>query len=347
MKFVKSLIKRFKNLWKTKRWWLVGSLVILLLVGQQIYARSQQQEELTFVSPIRETLVKTLEVSGTIDAKEKASMRFLAGGKVVYLGAKEGDQVRKWQTIAQIDAASLAKSQEKNLNLYSKERLDWDQQLDDVKDRTIDKEEDRTVDKNQLDLANTVLDVEIASIAVTNTVMSSPISGILVQSPTNVSGVTLAVTDIFLIVNPDTLVFRALVDEADIADIQQQQTANIELDAYPGETIDSSVSYISYVSTADASGTVFIVELPIQPLNGLEKYRLGMNGDADIKLNEKADALTIPLIATRERDGKTYVDVRTGPQTYEEREITLGLETDEKVEVVGGLSESDEILLPE
>lgn len=347
MKLVKPFIKKLKSLWKTKRWWVIGGLVILLIVGQRIYARSQNQGQLIFVSPTRETLVKTLEVSGTVDAKEKASMRFLAGGKVVYLGAKEGDQVRKWQTIATIDRASLAKTQEKNLNLYSKERLDWDQQLDDIEDRTIDKEETRTVDKNQLDLENTVIDVEIAAIAVENTVMSSPISGILVQSPTNVAGVVLAATDLFVVVNPDTLVFQALVDEADIAAVQQNQSASIELDAYPGETIDSTVSYISYQSTVDASGTVFVIELPIQPLNGLEKYRLGMNGDASIKLTEKTGVLTIPLIATRERDGKTYVDVRADGQVFEEREITIGLETDEKVEVLGGLSESDEIVLPQ
>jgi hypothetical protein len=72
-----------------------------------------------------------------------------------------------------------------------------------------------------------------------------------------------------------------------------------------------------------------------------------MNGDVAIKLAEKQNALVIPLIATRERDGKVFVDVRTGPTTYEEREITVGLETEEKIEVLNGLSESDEILLPE
>src|SRR3972149_3632419 len=177
MKLIKSLFKNLKHLWKTKRWWMIGALVILLIVGQRIYANSQNKDQLNFVSPTRETLVKTLEVSGTVDAKEKASLRFLAGGKVVYLGAKEGDLVKKWQTIAQIDAATLAKTQEKNLNLYSKERLDWDQQLDDIEDRTIDKAEERTVDKNQLALSNTGPDVEIAAIAVANTVMSSRLAG--------------------------------------------------------------------------------------------------------------------------------------------------------------------------
>ncbi|HEX9817420.1 MAG TPA: HlyD family efflux transporter periplasmic adaptor subunit [Patescibacteria group bacterium] len=347
MKLVTSLSKKLKYLWKTRRWWVIVSLVGLLLVGQTIYARSQNQETLNFISPTRQDLVKTLEVSGSVDAKEKASLRFLAGGKVIYLGAKEGDLIKKWQTIAQIDAASAAKARKKSLNLYSKERLDWDQQLDDVENRTIDQSEGRTVDKNQLDLENTVLDVEIAAITVANSVMSSPIAGILVQSPTNVSGVQLAATDTFLVVNPETLIFRALVDEADIALVQKNQSTTIELDAYREETITSAVDYIAYQSSTTASGTVFAVELPINSTEGLAKYRLGMNGDAKIKLAEKQAALTIPLIATRERDGKTFVDVRTGEKTYEEREIIVGLETEDYLEILSGLVESDEILLPE
>ena len=347
MKFVKSLLVKLRKLWQIRKWWLIGGLIILLIAGRFLYVRSNNQEKLIFVPPTRETLIKTLEVSGEIDAKEKASLHFLAGGKVVYLGAKEGDQVQKWQTIAQIDAASVAKSKEKYLNLYSKERLDWDQQLDDINDRTIDQEEQRTVQKNQLDLENTVIDVEVAAITVANTIMSSPINGILVQSPTNLSGVQLAATDIFLVVNPETLIFRALVDEADIASIEKNQSATIELDAYPTEIINSTINYIAYQSNITTSGTVFAVELPINSVEDLNKYRLGMNGDAAIKLAEKQNVLTIPLIATREHDDKIFVDIRTSETTYEEREITVGIETEEKIEVLSGLSETDEILLPE
>jgi RND family efflux transporter MFP subunit len=347
MKFLKSLSKNLTKLWQTKRWWVVGGLAVLLIIVWQVSARSGNQEQLNFVSPTREDLVKTLEVSGVVDAKEKATLRFLAGGKIVYLGAKEGDPVKKWQTIAQIDAASAAKAKEKELNDYLKERLDWEQQLDDVEDRPIDQEERRTVDKNQLDLENTVLDVEIASITVANTIMSSPIQGILVSSPTNVANVQLAATDTFLVVNPETLIVRALVDEADIAEIKIGQSASIELDAYPDQPINSTVRYIAYQSTTSSSGTVFEVELPINEAGDLQKYRLGMNGDINIKLEEKQAVFTVPLVATRERDGKTYVDVRVSGNEIEEREIKIGLETEDKVEVLSGLAESDEIVMPE
>lgn len=345
-KWSESASQQFKNLWKTRRWLIIVA-VILVAVGWRVMAGSNNQQTTTFVSPEQTTLIKTLEVSGTIDAKEKAAMRFLSGGKVVYLGAKEGDAVKKWQTIAQIDARSAANQQQQNLNLYSQQRLTWDQAEDDFEDGPDSNATRRQQAREQLQLDNTVLGVEAAQIAVSNSVMSSPLAGILVQSPTSVVGVQLSPTDTFLVVNPQTLVFRALVDEADIAFVSLNQPARIELDAYTGEFIDSTVTYIAYQSNQTASGTVFAVELPITAIEGLAKYRLGMNGDVSITLEEKQNVLAIPLIATRERDGKVFVDVQTGENETEEREITTGLETDEQVEVLGGLSESDRIAVPE
>ena len=71
-----------------------------------------------------------------------------------------------------------------------------------------------------------------------------------------------------------------------------------------------------------------------------------MNGDASIKLAEKANALVIPIQSTREKDGKTLVDIQTPNGTIEERVITTGMETDEEIEVLTGLTEADQVVVP-
>ena len=336
-----------KNLWKTKKWLVIITIIILLIIGNKFYQDKKNQPVLSFANPTIKTLTKTLDVSGIIDAKEKVSLRFATGGKVVYLGAKEGDSVKKWQTIATIDQRSALKTQEKYLNLYAKERLDWDQTQYDIEDgTTVDETQRRAIDKEQYDLSNTVLDVELNSIAISNGSMSSPFNGILIKSPTPVTGVQLLATDTFDIVNPETLVFKALVDEADISLVSQNQSAKIEIDAHPDETLETLVSYVSFQSVPSSSGTSFIVEFPCAS-SDLTKYRLGMNGDVKIKLETRESALTIPLISIKERGDKTFVDVKTGKKTTEEREIEVGLETDDEIEVLSGLSETDEIVIPE
>jgi RND family efflux transporter MFP subunit len=331
-----------------RRWkLLLGALIVVGLIAFWRY-RSQQrsQPQLVFQRPAIENLTKTLEVSGLVDAKEKASLRFIAGGKVVYIGAKEGEFVKKFQTIATIDRATLQKQLQQDLNDYLTERWDWEQTLDNSKDRTLPKSELRDKDQEQWALENTVLDVEIRDIAIRNTALYSPLDGLLTHAPAMVPGVQLLATDTFEIINPATLVFRAAVDEADISLVKNGQAAEISLDSFPDQVFSSQVRYIAYTSSQSTTGTVFVVEFPLTDPQ-LELFKIGMNGDVAITLDTREQVMTIPQIAIKQRNGATFVDVKTGKNTAAEREIVTGLETEEKIEVISGLSLSDEVVVPE
>lgn len=349
MTFAHRILNFFK-----KRWLLLVIVVLILgVIGFFFYSRSQaNQQDLSFTNPEYRKLTKTLEVSGIIDAKEQANLRFALGGKIVYLGAKEGEIVKKGQTIAQIDARDLQKRLQQDLNAFLRERNDFEinQEQYDYNVETLERR--RLLDEQQWDLNDTVLNVEIRDLSIQDTRLNAPFAGILVNSPVISTGINVLASEAFELVNPNTLVFKAAVDEADIANVTLGQTGRINLDAYPEEELTATVSSIDYKSQVSSSGTVFIVELPltIPDLTGstlLNKYRLGMNGDVTLELAEKDNVLSIPLDATRQRDGKTYVDVRTGEDTFAEREIQVGLETDDWIEVTGGLSTTDEVLLPE
>jgi HlyD family secretion protein len=352
--FFSRFLSKIKGIW-SKHWKLIVILLIILIGGGLILrGRSRSnQEELVFEHPQVRSITKTLEVSGVVDAKERVRLRFMAGGKLTYLGVKEGDVIKKWQTIATIDQATLKKQLDQDLNNYLKERWDWEQTRDDyvendsgVTEPFTSLEDNRTVDKAQWDLENSVLNVEIRDIAMANTRLYSPIEGILTTSPTAVAGMQLLATDYFEVVNPDTLVFKAAVDEVDIKDVLEGQSANIELDAYPDDPIYTLVEYIAYSSSQLGTGTVFVIELPLASIEFAYPIRLGMNGDAQIILEEKDNVLAIPLEATREEDNQVIVDVRTGQGSYEARTIEIGLETDDDVEVLSGLTADDEILIP-
>lgn len=339
-----GLLKKLKKKWKL----VLGIVIILaLILGFSIRSKANNEIKLSFTNPNVETITKTLEASGHVNAKEKARLRFAAGGKVVYLGAQEGEAVTKWQTIATIDRAALEKTLEKSLNLYMKERWDWEDVVDDGKGRTLLHDEQKAVDKDQWDLDNTVIDVEIQDIAIQNTAIYAPFEGILTYSPTAVTGVQLLATDYFEIVNPNTLIFRAAVDESDISLVSEGQEAKLILDSFEDDEIPTTVSYIAYTSTETSSGTSFIVEFPLNEVDIADMLRIGMNGDIDIILETKNDVLTIPTISLIERDEKSFVQVKTGENQAEEREVVTGLETEDTVEILEGLSQSDEIVVPE
>lgn len=340
-----------------KRWKLLLILVIIAagIVFFVLRSRAQEAEKNkpTFVPVERTEVKKVLELSGVVDAKEKARMRFAAGGKLVYLPVGEGDSVEKWQTIATIDRSTLQKQIEQDLNTYLKERIDWEtnrdfyvENGDGIEVPIPDLNTRRFIQKEQLDLNNSVLSVEIRDIAIRDTVLSAPFAGIVTAVPSTTTGVQLAATDYFELVNPDSLIFRAFVEEEEVAFLRESLAGVIELDAFPDATIDSTIDFISFTSASLNNSTVYPIELPLSGLTE-QALRLGMNGDVRIVVDQRTDTLSIPLNATRERGGVTYVDVRTTGDEFEERAIELGLETDDAVEVLSGLNEGEEVVLPE
>jgi len=186
----------------------------------------------------------------------------------------------------------------------------------------------------------------LISVAVTNRVMSAPFAGVLLTVPTQVIGVTLSPSDVFELVNPQTLLVKAEVDEIDLNLLSLGQKANLIFDAYPEENIETEISFIALKSTMGATGTVFKLELPVSGVENLGKYRIGMNADVEIELDKRTNVLVIPLEAISSQQGQTVVKVKSqNRQGFEERVIELGLESDEAAEVIKGLEEGEIILI--
>lgn len=333
------------KLWVKTHWKiLAGVLLILLLVFVWRARAAKPKETYQVIHPVVQNLEKVLEVSGTINATQRASLKFLAGGKVTYIGAQEGDVVKKWQTIATIDKALLQKTLQQQLNNYSSSRVDFQQTIDTNKDIHGDQKVDRTLQKNELTLDNAVLTVEQQDIALKNASLYSPLNGILISSPAKTAGVILSGADSFEIVDPKTLYFEADVDEADIRLVHEGQQVSILLDAYPDEPIQATIHYISFTSSQSDNGTVFKVRADLMAPNDALKYKLGMNGTEKISVASRVNVLTVPVTTLIQRDDKTFVEVLKADKTIEQREVKTGLETENDIEIVSGLQESDEVV---
>lgn len=331
-----------------KRWWLL--LVVLGIVAGAVWF--WQTKTAAANAPVKTTTAqykdirKTLSFSGRIDAASRVRMHFAAAGKLVYLGAQEGDAVKKYQTLATLDQRSMQKTLEKQLSLYQTERWDFENAQDDRKDRTLPQEERREAEQDQFALNRSVLDVELQSIAVESSRLTSPIAGILVTSPVKTPGVNVSVTDYFEVVDPATLYFRVHVDEVDIDELKIGQPVEVRLDARPDQVLRATVDKIAYQSTETTSGTAFAVDLKFLDAVNISEQRVGMNGDADIMLAEAKQVLVLPISAVTYRDGRYFVNIKTDSGKPEERAVETGIETDSEIEIRSGVTENDQVVLP-
>lgn len=188
-----------------------------------------------------------LIISGKIDADEHVALQFQTSGQLAWVGVKEGDHVKKYQSIAGLDVRSTKKLLEKYLKTYLDTRWTFDQTKDDNGGKAISDRLKRILDQSQFGLDKTILDVEIQSFAVELATITTPIDGIVIRADTLYPGVNVtANTTLFEIVNPVTLFFSLSADQTDVVKIHEGDTTTITLDPFPQESLIGSVDRIAF-----------------------------------------------------------------------------------------------------
>jgi RND family efflux transporter MFP subunit len=335
-----------------KYWILITIIAVASIAGAIFYVRSvsanssaAKNKEKTHT--VTKTDVKeTITISGKIDAEEKASLRFATSGKLVWVGVKTGDMVKKYQVLASLDQRDLKKNLEKKLNTYLSTRWDFEQTKDDettTADVGLTQEvrdaAKRILDKSQFGLNNSVLDVELQSLTLEYANLWTPIDGIVTNIDTPFAGVNITPASAeFMVINPASMYLSVLPDQTEVSKITSSMSATITFDAFTDTTVPGTVTSIALTPKTGESSTVYEVKLSF-PLNS-SLYRIGMTADAAFTVKEKRDVLSIPLSFLKTDNGKPYVLRKVG-NNKEKTTVSVGLEGDESVEITNGLAEGD------
>lgn len=340
---MKSLLKPFLFVKKHKVWSVILFLSILLLA---FLLRPKPPILPDTQTVTKANLVQTVSVSGSIAADQESDLTFPIAGKLVYMGAKVGDSVKQYQTIAVLDQRTLAQNLQNAETALDSQQITFNNINDNNGDRLLNDLSLSTSAWRQLKQATDTLTqaqiaVTIQQIAKEQSVLTSPISGILTRADVDVPGTQVPITAVYSIVDPSSLTFNMDVDEADVAKVAVGQQVKITLDAYPNSIVTLPVAFIDFVShTTSNGGNAFTVKASL-PTGTSYKFRVGMNGNADIVTAEKDNVLVIPLSAIS--DGNiVYIQVAKG---YKKVHIQTGLQNDINTEVTSGLSQGDKVVL--
>lgn len=323
-------------------------LVIILtgFLGYKKFGPKKISDLYELITVTRQDLRKTVVASGKIKSQSQADLKFQTSGQLAWVNVKEGDSVKKWQAIAGLDQQELKKTLQKYLLDFSKERADFDEDLKvTYRDKVLTDTISRILQKNQYDLDKAVLDVELKDLALKYSALVTPIAGIITHIDVPLAGVNITpATAVFTVADPDHLEFEAIIDEVDIGLISLGQTGQLFLDAYPDEIIDLTVNSIDFNSSLDSSGsTVFLVKFQLEN-NPNQKFKLGMNGEITITVAEKANVLAVPFASVLEEGKNTTVQL-VKDNTLINQTVTLGITSDDLVEIISGLTENQTIVV--
>jgi multidrug efflux pump subunit AcrA (membrane-fusion protein) len=149
-------------------------------------------------------------------------------------------------------------------------------------------------------------------------------------------------TPAFMIVDMDNLLLRLKVEEADIALVEEGQRVEISLDALPREILEGEVIHVANRSSVSLSDTS-LYEVTVEVKASGEKLKLGYTAYADIFVVDEEEAVVLPLEAVQMEPSPHVFVVEEG--VAHSREVRLGMEIEDRVEVVGGLKMGESVVV--
>jgi len=200
------------------------------------------------------------------------------------------------------------------------------------------RQEDRDALLAQIRQAEATL--RLAEMHLENTTIRAPLGGIISKRYVDRGALVGTSTPILRIVAMDRVKVVVQVVERELARLRSGATADINVDAYENEVFKGTVTCIS--PTVDPESRTADVEVQVDNRD----YRLkpGMFARVDLTVERRDKVLLLSKDSLLRESGPPRVFVLDGDKASL-KEVTLGLEGEQNVEVVGGLQEGEEVII--
>ena len=173
-------------------------------------------------------------------------------------------------------------------------------------------------------------------------VYRSPVSGVVLEKIALKGMRFMPGEMMYKIADLSTVWMIADVSEQESALLKVGQTAKVELEAYPGRALSSRINYI--YPTVNPQTRTTAVRLALDNAAGL--LRPGMYAQLALAgLGSKARVVTVPDSAVIYSGRREVVLVELTEGRYEAREVRLGVQGEDFVEVIEGIGEGENVVV--
>jgi RND family efflux transporter MFP subunit len=306
----------------------------------------------------------SLDASGYVVARRKATLSAKILGKVTEVNFEEGQKVKAGDIVARLDDANYeaALHQAQAQSRQAKAALDNTGPIyaryQHLKSEGAISNEMLDTQRLAFDNARTAYSVAQAQVAVAesnlkDTLVRAPFSGVVTVKVAQVGEVVAPSaagggdtrTGIITIVDMDSLEVLVDVSENYIDRVQVGGQATIHLDSYPDWDIPGSV--IAIIPTADQSkGTVQVrVSIKAKDTRILPQMaaRVSFLTPPEKGASQAATRVSVPPNAVQANGRTGSVFVLGENDTVEKREVALGLKTDQAVVILSGIAPGDRL----
>ncbi|THF60576.1 efflux RND transporter periplasmic adaptor subunit [Pseudothauera nasutitermitis] len=311
--------------------------------------------------------------AGEVEACQRTRLSTILGGRIDYLGIKEGDRVEAGQVLmrlwhqdlsarAQVAEAQLATAKSRaheacTVAVNAEREAERQEALaargfvsaSRVESARTDAEARRAACTSaHADMATAERQLAAADIDLGRIVIVAPFAGTVAKitgelgeysTPSPPGVPTPPAIDL---IDDSCLYVKAPMDEVDAPRIRPGMTARVSVDALPGRHFEATVRRVApFVSAQERQARTVDIDVDFASQDEARGLLVGYSADVEIVLDSRDDVLRIPSSALR---GGNTVLVIGADGVLEERALQTGVANWEYTEVAAGLAEGERVV---
>ena len=354
---------------KVTKYILITLLVFGVLFSAAYFAKTNSKSAITYKTEklFTTNIEKETVVTGKVVPEDEVEVKPQIGGIIDRIFVEEGDQVVSGDLIARIKVVpneqnlNAAKGRVKNAQInFATRKKDFDRNKT-LYEKGIISNADYIANEllfNQAkqDVLNAESDLQIikegsiGGSSAANTDIRATVPGTVLEIPVKEGDQVIesnsfnAGTTIAAIADLSKMIFEGKVDEAEVASLRVGTLLKVSLGAIEDQELDASLQFIAPKGTEEQGAVQFKIEADLV-LNDSIFVRAGYSANASIVLDKKEGVLALreALIQFDRKTQDPFVEVMTGDQEFERRDVKLGISDGVNVEILSGVAEEDEV----
>jgi membrane fusion protein, multidrug efflux system len=287
--------------------------------------------------PVVESVTDNATAVGSLRANEAVVIRPEVAGRIEAIHFEEGGSVKRGELLFALDGAiARAEVQEWEATVAQSKR---------ESDRVADLISRKLTSQSDFDAKRSQLAIDEARLASARTRLSkteirAPFAGQLGLRQVSVGEYVNVGDALVSLAQTDTLKLDFRIPETQATRAGNGQTVRVALDAFPGQTFEGRVYAVD--PQVDVASRSVMLRATLKNPEG--KLRPGQFANVQLALDQRANALVLPEQALWPQGGKQFVYVvRAGKA--ELAEVRIGKRTAGRVEILTGLTPTDDVIV--
>jgi len=308
-----------------------------------------------------EAIADTLAVTATIAHNQDRLFHVTPriSGRVVDVRVSVGDQVKAGTVLAMLDSTELGQTKAEYLKTqtllelakanYEREKSLFDQKIAAKKDALAAEAEYRRTEAEARMLHEKLRLYGLSDQAITNLnhapshyFLTAPGAGVVIEKEISQGEVVEPAKKVFTISDLSTVWVLLNIHEKDLAKLKPGANVRVKTESYAGEVFAGKVAYIGNVVDPQSR----TVPIRVVVANPQARLKPGMFATAEVVTGTSStQSIMIPSSAIQKIEGKPTVFVEEKDGSFAKRELELGREFGNSVEVKAGLKEGEQVVV--